>query len=180
MSQPFLGEIKQVGYTFAPVDWAECNGQLITISDNAALFSLLGDAYGGNARTLFGIPSLKGRVPIHMGNYAETGFSTTYTRGQIGGQEQVTLTVAHMPAHTHNFHAANEAGNTSVPYSNQTGVGNTMAVANTSYYTNANPDVALVPDMISSTGGGQPHYNIQPSIGTLFVIALEGLYPSRN
>lgn len=115
-----------------------------------------------------------------MGNYAETGFSTTYTRGQIGGQEQVTLTVAHMPAHTHNFHAANEAGNTSVPYSNQTGVGNTMAVANTSYYTNANPDVALVPDMISSTGGGQPHYNIQPSIGTLFVIALEGLYPSRN
>ncbi|GAA0352275.1 tail fiber protein [Bowmanella denitrificans] len=180
MSQPFIGEIKQVGYTFAPVDWAECNGQLITISDNAALFSLLGDAYGGDARTVFGIPSLKGRVPIHMGNYAETDFATTYTRGQIGGQEYVTLTLAQMPAHTHNFNAVNEAGDTPVPYSNQSGVGNTMAVANASYYTNALPDVALVADMISYAGGGQSHYNIQPSIGTLFVIALEGLYPSRN
>ncbi|WP_102796031.1 phage tail protein [Bowmanella denitrificans] len=180
MSQPFVGEIKQVGYTFAPVDWAECNGQLIAINDNAALFSLLGVAYGGDARTVFGIPSLKGRVPIHMGNYAESDFSTTYTRGQIGGLEYVTLSLSQVPAHTHNFNASNEAGNSAVPYSNQSGVGNTMAVANASYYSNSGPNVALVPDMISYTGGGQSHYNIQPSIGTLFVIALEGLYPSRN
>ncbi len=165
MSTPFLGEIKIVSWNFAPKGWALCNGQLLPINQNQALFSLLGTMYGGNGQTNFALPNLQGRAPLHVGS----GF----TQGQIGGETAHTLIVSELPAHTHvpvgnsnNANAASPAGNLWASLSG----GGYLSTPNTTM----NP-VSILP-----TGGSQPHDNMSPYLTLNFCIALQGIFPSRN
>ena len=172
MAEPFLGQILMVGFNFAPRGWAYCNGQLLPIAQNTALFSLLGTTYGGNGQTTFALPNLQSRVPIHFGQGA--GLSA-YSLGETGGQESVTLTTPQMPAHNHTaaLNASGGAGSDGSPTGNYLADGNQYTSStNTSMNANA---VA-----IGIAGGTQPHSNIQPYLGLNFIIALEGIFPSRN
>ncbi|WP_347218398.1 tail fiber protein [Chryseobacterium sp.] len=173
-SEPFLGQIAFVPYTFAPNGWAECNGQILPIAQNQALFSLLGTTYGGNGTTTFALPDMRGRVLIHSGQSASSG--TTYTLGEVGGVEGVTLTVTQMPAHSHSVNAVIAEGNQNVP----TG----SLPANTKVldkeYSDATADTTMKSSMISNTGGNQPHENRQPFLTLKCIIALNGIFPSHN
>lgn len=174
MSEPFIGEIKLVGFNFAPRGWALCNGQLLPIAQNTALFSLLGTTYGGNGQTTFALPDLRGRVPIHMGQ--GPGLSSRNI-GESSGTENVTLGVSQMPSHTHTAR-----GNTGLA-NKQSPVGAVNAVeptGQTATYSNAAPNADMNPGAIASTGGSQPHPNMQPFLAVNFVIALEGIYPARD
>ena len=183
MSQPFYGEIRLVAYTFAPVNWAKCDGALLNISENTALFSLLGTQFGGDGRTTYALPDLRGRTPIHPGSYVDNSGSYFYSTGNVGGAETVTLTANTMPAHSHYFYGSgddNELADSSFIYrSNQTNNGLAQNTS-TSFYANATPNVGLAVSSISAVGGGASHDNIQPSLSLLFTIALHGLYPPRN
>ncbi len=184
MGSPYLAGIFMGGWNFAPNGFAMCDGQLLPISQNSALFSLLGTTYGGNGTSNFALPDLRGRVPIHMGN--GTGLSA-YELGQLGGTESVTLTTAQMPAHAHTLGAFNGAGTTSIPtgaYLAQgpsTGSGPNATALNTyNPNTNATPLLNLNAGAIQTVGGGQPHTNIQPYLCVMYVIALQGIFPARN
>jgi microcystin-dependent protein len=166
MGTPFLGEIKIVGFDFAPKGWAQCNGQLLPINQNQALFSLLGTMYGGNGQTNFALPDFRGRVPIHQGNGGNVGTK--------GGQEFHTLTIAEMPAHNHFVQATSSNQTTNVP------AGNLLASLNVPQYNPLTQLTTLHPSTISNTGGSQPHENRQPYLVLLFVIALQGVFPSPN
>ncbi len=166
--EPFVGEIQLVSFGFAPRGWAECNGQLLSINQNQALFSLLGTNYGGNGRTTFALPDLRGRVAVHTGSNWP---------GEAGGQEAVTLTANAMPAHSHqlrsasdNSHAVSPAGRVFGPVE-KNGL-NTLHVADGS--------AALHPASVMASGGNQAHSNMQPYITAMYVIALQGIYPPRN
>ncbi|MCS4303802.1 phage tail protein [Chryseobacterium sp. BIGb0232] len=173
-SDPFLGQIAFVPYNFAPNGWAECNGQILPIAQNQALFSLLGTTYGGNGTTNFALPDMRGRVLIHNGTSPSSG--TTYTLGEVGGAEGVTLTVTQMPAHSHSVSAVTAEGNQNVP----TG----SLPANTKVldkeYSDAATDTTMKSSMIGNTGGNQPHENRQPFITLKCIIALNGIFPSHN
>jgi microcystin-dependent protein len=176
--ETYLGTILMVGFNFAPVGWALCNGQLLSISQNTALFSLLGTYYGGDGVTTFGLPNLQGRVPIHQGNGA--GLSP-YNIGQLGGVENVTLTVGNLPAHSHPANCNNTPG----PNVNPTGSfwaeanpGGRDPVATPSYAASATGSMAA--GAIGLTGSNQPVGNIQPYLCINFIIALQGIYPSRS
>ncbi|MEJ5104830.1 MULTISPECIES: phage tail protein [Chryseobacterium] len=173
-SDPFLGQIAFVPYNFAPNGWAECNGQILPIAQNQALFSLLGTTYGGNGTTNFALPDMRGRVLIHNGTSPSSG--TTYTLGEVGGAEGVTLTVTQMPAHSHSVSAVTAEGNQNVP----TG----SLPANTKVldkeYSDAAADTTMKSSMIGNTGGNQPHENRQPFITLKCIIALNGIFPSHN
>ncbi|ALO67108.1 hypothetical protein AS189_12105 [Arthrobacter alpinus] len=164
---PFLGEIRMVGFNFDPRGWAFCNGQLMAISQNTALFSLLGTMYGGDGRTTFALPDLRGRVPVHAGQVAANGL-TRHEIGETFGQEYVTLTPGEMPAHANGLTAMASEQTTDRP-----GAG--LAPAPGGSY---GPITSTVPGQM--VGGNQPHLNIQPSLGVNFVIAVEGIFPSRN
>jgi microcystin-dependent protein len=169
MAEPFLGELRIVGYNFAPKGWAMCNGQFLQISQNAALFAILGTTYGGNGTTNFALPNFQGRAPIHPG----IGF----VLGQTGGEQNHTLTVNEMPLHTHAVNGSSGNGNT------QTAAGNTWAVegSNTTFiYSNGAQDAHMAVSGIANSGGNQPHSNMQPFLVLNFVIALQGIFPSRN
>lgn len=166
MSEPYLGEIKIISWNFAPKGWAFCNGQLLAINQNQALFSILGTTYGGNGQTTFGLPNLQGRVPMHMGN----GF----TEGQVGGEENHTLTTSEMPAHNHFPNCVSTTGNQAVP------TNNLWASNSTSPYSDQPPNSAMNPANITSVGGSQPHTNMSPYLTLNFIIALVGIFPSRN
>lgn len=174
MATPFLGEIRMVAFNYAPYGWALCNGQLLSISQNTALFALLGTMYGGDGVTTFALPDLRGRVPIHYGQ--GSGLSV-YTEGQKGGVEKVTLTQNQMPAHSHGVNAVAAGGNQASP------AGNLPAIESTGtsldYSSNA-PDAPMNSAMIGSAGGGQPVSIMQPYLVVNFVIALTGVFPSRN
>ena len=163
MAEPFVGEIRLVGFSFAPRGWAFCDGQLLPISQNNALFSLFGTTYGGDGRTTFALPDLRGRVPIHKGQ--GPGLSR-YVQGQKGGAETVTLTVAQIPAHSHN-HSGNLR-----PGDNPVGTSNAVDVRQ-----NIAPNATF---NSQNTGGGQSHENRPPYLVLNFVVALVGLYPSRQ
>ena len=165
MATPFLGEIKIVGFNFAPKGWAFCNGQLLPINQNTALFSLLGTYYGGDGQTTFALPNLQGSMPVHVGN----GF----VQGQLGGQSQHTLVTAELPAHNHT--AQGVAANASSPAA----TGNTWAVATQNPYAAAG-NTTMAPNAVSTVGGSQPHPNMPPYLALNFVIALQGIFPSRN
>ncbi len=171
---PFLGEIALVPYNFAPRGWAFCDGQILSIAQNTALFSLLGTTYGGNGQTTFALPDLRGRVPMHCGGGPGPGLST-YNLGQTGGVENVTLLASQMPAHNHALNA-NSANGTSdspvnaLPGKNASGVPQFSAASN----------AAMAAGAIGLTGGNQPHENLQPYLGLNYVIALQGIFPSRN
>jgi len=169
---PFVGEIAMVGFNFVPVGWAFCNGQILPISQYTALFSLLGTTYGGDGITNFGLPNLQGRVPIHFGQ--GPGLSP-YIIGQFGGVEAVSLLTTQVPAHTHALNGSTANGTTdtptgALPAKNASGV--------PSYGTSAN--AAMSAAAIGTTGGGQPHSNVQPYLAVNFIIALNGIFPSRS
>jgi microcystin-dependent protein len=167
MSEPFLAEIRIVGFNFAPRGWAFCDGQILPINQNQSLYSLLGTTYGGDGRTTFALPDLRGRVPIHV--------SSQYREGQRSGSETVTLTREQMPSHSHEAKASSDTASTPVP------TGNVLAdSAPGEFYQGASNLVALQQSTIGTTGGGQGHNNMQPFLALNFCIALRGLFPSRN
>jgi microcystin-dependent protein len=173
MAEPFLGEIRMFGFNFAPSGWAMCNGQLLPISQNTALFALIGTFYGGNGTTTFALPNLQSSVPIHLGQ--GPGLSP-YVIGQIGGYETITLTQGQMPQHTHVVQCNSAGGNQASP------AGNFPAVESTGtsldYSNSAGSQMSTA--MNSNAGGGQAHSNIQPFLVVNFCIALQGIFPSRN
>lgn len=167
--EPFIGQIIMFAGSFAPRGWALCDGQLLPISSNSALFSILGTTYGGDGKTTFALPDLRGRVPLHPGQ--GPGLSRR-TLGQKGGEESVTLTVHQIPSHNHAVNASDTTGNVRQPTD--------ALLAQDANYTNARGDVVMNASMIGNTGGSQSHDNMQPYLGVNFIIALVGLFPSRN
>jgi microcystin-dependent protein len=165
MSEPFLGEIKVIPWNFPPKGWTFCNGQLLPINQNQALFSILGTTYGGDGRTTFGLPNLQGRTPVHVGN----GIAL----GDVGGETAHTLNISELPAHSHA-----PFGSTNLP--------DTFTAAGHFWATNPNnpyastPNTAMNPACIGATGGNQPHENMSPYLVLNFIIALQGIFPSQN
>jgi microcystin-dependent protein len=169
MSTPYLSEIRIFSFNFPPKGWAFCNGQLLPINQNQALFSLLGITYGGNGTTNFALPDLQDRTPLHMG----TNVGTTYALGQRAGESAVTLTTAQMPAHTHSCSANKAAAGQTTPAGNYWGNG-----GQTIYADSAN--ATMNPAAVATVGGSQPHQNMSPFLVLNFCIALQGIFPSRN
>jgi microcystin-dependent protein len=171
MSEPFLSEIKIVGFTFAPRGWAQCDGQILPINQNQSLYSLLGTTYGGDGRTSFALPDLRGRTPIHPG---DNGVNL----GSKGGEHQHVLTEAETPAHTHSGFAKASAapGDTGTPAANKV---ISRPLGALPFSNNETSLVELGPSFVS-TEGGQAHENMQPYIALNFCIALQGVFPSRN
>jgi microcystin-dependent protein len=165
VSDPFLGEIKVCSFNFPPKGWALCNGQLLPINQNQALFSLLGTTYGGDGRTTFALPDLRGRTPLHTGS----GF----TLGERAGEQTVTLTVSQTPQHTHLVAASQNAADQLLPS------GNVAAVTGQNLYSNT-ADTSMAAAAVSGIGGSQPHDNMSPYLVLNFVIALQGVFPSQN
>ncbi len=171
MSEVFIGQVMISGFNFAPRGFAQCNGQLLPIAQNQALFSLLGTQYGGNGITNFALPDLRGRTPIFFGN----AMGESFVIGQTGGVENVTLLPSQMPQHTHTLQATTATGTTRIPK------GNALASsASTAIYAAAQSTVSLSQQSISQTGNTLPHANIQPYATLNFCIALQGIFPSRN
>lgn len=178
MTDQYLGEIRAFGFNFAPVGWAQCNGQLMSISQNTALFSLLGTNFGGNGVNTFGLPNLQGNAPMHWGNGA--GLSP-YSIGETAGSPTVTLSVAQIPAHTHNIQVA-EAGRegglaTATPAPTAWLGLSTPAKA---YVSSGTPNAQLASNAIGYAGNSQPHANMQPYETLSFCIALTGAFPPRG
>jgi microcystin-dependent protein len=175
----FLGEIRMTGFNFAPNGWALCNGQTLSISENSALFALLGTFYGGNGVSTFNLPDLQGRVPIHQGN--GPGLSP-YVIGENGGTENVTLLSNQMPAHNHLVGVNNQNGGNADPTNAILAVGNTggRSPAATDDYTTSAATGNLAANAVSIAGGNQPHSNLQPFLTVNFIIALTGIFPSRG
>ena len=170
MAQPYIGEIRMFGGSFAPQSWAFCDGQLQSIAQNNALFSLLGTTYGGDGQTTFALPDLRGRFPLHQG----TGGGATYAMGQVAGVETVTLTVQQIPAHTHTPMANSGAGNQASP------AGNVWAASALGQFSSSAPGVAMNANALTNSGGSQPHDNMPPYLVITFIIALFGVFPSQN
>lgn len=172
MAEAFIGEIRLLPYTYAPKFWAWCNGQIIQINQNQALYSLLGTTFGGDGINTFGLPDLRGRIPLHVGSGQGL---TPRSWGQKGGSEQVVLTESQIPSHTHPLQGTTAAGNSNLPQNN--------IVANNSEnnYQNAltNP-VAMSNQVLGSSGGNQGHENRQPFLGLNYCICLQGYFPSRD
>jgi len=169
MSDPFLGEIRMFAGTFAPRGWALCDGQLMAISQNAALFSLVGTYYGGDGRTTFALPDLRGRFPMHRGN--------THSQGQKSGSETVTLNTNHLPAHSHSLRYDADRADVTSP------VGNSLAASaagDRQYAGSSSPNPGMHSNSIAPNGGSQAHDNMPPFLCIHFIIALMGVYPSRT
>jgi microcystin-dependent protein len=165
MATPFLGEIKIVSFNFPPKGWAFCNGQLLPINQNQALFSILGTTYGGDGRVNFALPNLQGRMPVHVGD----GISL----GELGGETAHTLNISELPAHAHT-----PVGSTNPPSAGDATNNLWSTFANNQY--NSQPGTAMSPACIQPTGGSQPHDNMSPYLVLNFVIALQGIFPSQN
>ncbi len=167
MAEPFLSEIRIMSFNFAPEGWALCNGQLLPINQNQALFSLLGTTFGGNGETNFALPDLRARTPIHVGS--------GHTLGERGGEQAHTLSIAEIPTHNHVASASNATtGATPVPTSNY------LAVSPGKLYAAPAHLVSLNPASVTNTGGSQAHLNMQPFLALSFCIALQGIFPSPN
>ena len=168
MAEPFLSEIRIFSFGFAPKGWALCNGQLLPINQNQALFSLLGTTFGGDGRVNFGLPNLQGQVPIHVGN--------GHTLGEKGGEQAHTLSIAEIPTHVHVANATSIPATAGNPANNRLLSQSTLAAL----YTNASNFAAMDPSSIGNTGGSQAHLNMQPFLTLSFGIALQGIFPSPN
>jgi microcystin-dependent protein len=165
MGSPYVGEIRMFGGNFAPVGWKFCNGDLLAISEYDTLFNLIGTTYGGDGQETFGLPDLRGRIPLHQGS----GFVI----GQIGGVEEVTLTSSQI-AHSHPTFASNDIPTQSTPQ------GNVLGQAAAKFYRAGAPTVSLNAGSVSSVGGSQPHTNFQPYLCIDFIISLFGIYPQQG
>jgi len=175
MSQPFIGEIRCMGFNFAPRGWSFCDGQIMPINQNTALFSILGTNYGGNGQTTYGLPDLRGRAVMGPGD--GPGLSN-HELGEKSGSESVTLTAQNIPAHTHRLFASNSVGNTNSP----AGAALAIGAKATPLYAPASgaSTTPMQAQTLAATGSGQAHNNMQPYIAMNFVISLQGVYPSRN
>lgn len=172
MSEPFVGEIRMFAGNFAPRGWAFCDGQLLAVSQNDALFSLLGTIYGGDGRTTFALPDLRGRIPIHAGS--GPGLSPR-SLGAKGGAEAVTVTVNQLPSHSHEpFAVSTDSADDFNP------AGKTLAATSYDLYIEEDPDVSMAGSAITQVGGSRSHGNLQPFLCVHFIIALFGIYPSRQ
>lgn len=169
MAEPFLGEIRMIGFNFAPRGWALCDGQILPISQNQSLYSLLGTTYGGDGRTVFNLPDLRGRAPAHFGDEID--------QGESGGAERVVLTEAQLPSHDHLVRASAEIASTAEPAD---GLLAKRGLFDPSIYAASANRVDLHPDSVSFTGGNLGHENQQPYQALYFMIAIMGNFPSRN
>jgi microcystin-dependent protein len=163
MAEPFLSEIRIMSFAFPPKGWALCDGQLLPINQNQGLFSLLGTTFGGDGRVNFGLPDLRGRVPIHVGG--------SHTLGERGGEQAHTLNISEIPTHTHTANANSGNAATPIPTNNLLGAANNLYAAATNL-------VSLNASMIANVGGSQAHLNMQPFLTLSFCIALQGIFPS--
>lgn len=177
MATPFLAEIVLFAGNFAPRGWAFCQGQILSINQNSALFSLLGTTYGGDGQTTFALPDLRGRVPVGAGQ--GPGLHNV-NLGEVSGEPSHTLIVTEMPAHSHQAQAqgSTDAGNTTTPTASTWAA----STARDNVYSNSAPNSTMAPNTVSvyPAGGSQPHNNMQPYTGLNYIIAIEGIYPSRN
>lgn len=172
MSTAFVGEVRLIGFTFAPVDWRFCDGSLLDISTYSTLFQLVGTYYGGNGQTNFAVPDLRGRVPVHQGTLQGGG---SYVIGQVGGVESVTLNVNQIPVHTHLFQCnSSNSGGSATPTNNTVSAGQPIV------YRAVTPAGAMNQGVIGFSGGSQPHENRQPFVAMNWVIAFNGIYPSQG
>jgi len=172
MSDPFVAEIRIFPFNFAPKGWAWCNGQILPISQNTALFSLLGTTYGGNGQSNFALPNLQGLVPMHPGQ--GPGLSL-HDLGEVGGSENVTLLQSEIPAHSHTLQASLDDADLAIPTS-----GRSLAKSSSNLYANVNPNTLMADQALSPVGGDQPHNNMMPYLTYYFNIALQGIFPPRS
>ncbi|MBV8037264.1 phage tail protein [Roseateles sp.] len=166
MSDPFIGEIRLFAGNFAPAGWAFCQGQLLPISENDPLFTLIGTTYGGDGQSSFALPNLSGRVAVHAG--------ASYIQGELMGSETVTLTTAQIPQHTHAMHASTAAADTTTPG------GALLAATSVASYDTAAATTAMASGAIGTAGGSQPHDNMAPTLTVNYIIALFGIFPAQN
>ncbi|MDQ5846481.1 MAG: tail fiber protein [Acidobacteriota bacterium] len=166
MAEPFLSELRIFSFVFAPKGWALCNGQLLPINQNQALFSLLGTTYGGDGQVNFALPDLRGRVPHHEGS--------GHTLGERGGSETVTVNISQLPAHNHVVNASDAVADAIDP------TGSIWGNSGKTNYTNDAPNNVMAPNAFSNVGGSQPHENRMPFLVLNICIALQGIFPSQN
>ena len=173
MAQPYIGEIRMFGGNFAPAGWAFCDGQTMPISENDALFTLIGTTYGGDGEETFNLPNLQSRVPIHQGT--SPAFGTPYQVGEMGGVESVTLTTQQIPVHNHAVVASTSTGTSNTPVDN---IFATPTV--TKLYRAGTPADPFPANVIGPSGGNQPHDNLQPYICIYYIISLFGIFPTQT
>lgn len=172
MANQFIGEIRMFGGNFAPVDWALCNGQLMAIAQNDALFALIGTTYGGDGVQTFGLPNLQGRVPVHQGQLQG---GSNYVMGELAGAESVTPNASQLPVHQHTAQVITGAGTQSSPNGQVLAASDAVAM-----YTAQPPNAFLNNAVVQIAGSSQPHDNMQPFLAVTFIIALYGVFPSQN
>lgn len=181
MSEFFIGQIMMTGFSFAPKFWAQCNGQLLPINQNQALFSLLGTQFGGNGQTTFALPDLRGRAPLGFASSVDPNWQPPSVQmGQAAGVENVTLLSSNLPSHTHTANASTTAGNNRIPSARVFATSTNTANPAMLYAPSTGATVALNPQTVAPAGGNQPHPNLQPYNTVNFCIALSGIFPSRN
>ncbi len=173
MSEPFLAEVHIFGFNFPPRGWAQCDGQILPINQNQSLYSLLGTTYGGDGRTTFALPDLRGRTPLHVGDSTTPG-SVNHPLGNGSGEEDHTVTMSEMPGHDHSVAAKAASATSDEPQ------GNLPARPGFDAYRSPSSLGAFAPETVANTGGGTSHENMQPWLAVNFCIALQGLFPSRN
>lgn len=174
MSEPYLGQIMLVGFNFAPRGWALCDGQILPINQNQALYSLIGTTYGGDGRTTFALPDLRSRVPLHQGS--GPGLDS-YTLGEKTGVETVTLTTAQLPSHTHTAYCYSDSADAITPVQKVWASEQSQAFP---VYSDQTPDQTMNGNSLTHSGGSLPHTNLQPYIAVYFCIAMQGIFPPRN
>ncbi len=170
MAEPFLSEIRMMSFGFPPRGWAHCNGQLLPINQNQALFSLLGTTFGGDGRVNFALPDLQSRTPIHVGS--------GHTLGERGGEQAHTISVSELPTHTHTLRASEQIANAPVPFNAGTNTPHVLAASPDSLYGAPTSLTAMGQTSVTSIGGSQAHLNMQPFLTINFCIALQGIFPS--